>query len=298
VITRLVVVAGLALGVLGVPGSAQTFRSTVDLVSLGVTVTDRQGTFVTDLAADDFEVLEDGKSQRITLFALGSADPAPALHLGVLFDCSGSMDEDIKFSRSAAIKFLNTLPDAADVTLVDFDTEIRVARYSQADFPRLVERIRRRKPDGYTALHDAMGVYLDGAAGQEGRKIFVLYTDGMDTSSAMTFGETLDLLRASDVTMYVVGFLGSAGNSRTMEQRLRLQQMTDTTGGLAFFPLAIKDLDATYAKVVAEIRAQYTLGYVSANTRSDGHWRKIEIKVKRPTVKVRSRQGYFALFRQ
>jgi VWFA-related protein len=296
--TRLVAVAALALGALGVTGSAQTFRSTVDLVSLGVTVTDREAAFVTDLSADDFEIFEDGKPQRITLFAPGHADPAPALHLGVLFDCSGSMEEDIRFSRSAAIKFLNTLPDAADVTLVDFDTEVRVTRYSQADFPRLVERLRRRKPDGYTAMHDAMGVYLDGAAGEEGRKIFVLYTDGMDNSSAMTFSETLDLLRASDVTMYAVGFLGSVGASRTMEQRMRLQQMTEATGGLAFFPQALKDLDATYAKVVEEIRAQYTLGYVSANTRTDGNWRKFEIKVKRPGVKVRSRKGYFAPFRQ
>ena len=73
------------------------------------------------------------------------------------------MEADLKLSRSAAIKFLNTLPEAEDITLVDFDTEVRVARYGQRDFARLVERIRSRKPDGWTALYDALGVYLDGA---------------------------------------------------------------------------------------------------------------------------------------
>jgi Ca-activated chloride channel family protein len=292
------VVAGIALAVWGWSAHAQVFRSTVDLVSLGVTVLDRQGQFITDLTADDFEVLEDGKPQVVSHFVRGDVTPAPELHLGLLFDSSGSMEGEIDFSRSAAIKFLNALPDAEDVTLVDFDTEVRVARYGQADFPRLVERIRRRKPNGNTAMHDALGVYLDGTSSQEGRKVFVLYTDGMDTGSSMSYSEALDLLRSADVTMYAVGFLGGGSGSRGMEQRLRLQQMAESTGGTAFFPSAAKELDPTYEKVVAEVRAQYSLGYLSTNLLTDGSWRKLEIKVKRPGVKIRSRKGYFAPYRK
>lgn len=295
---RLAIAAGLVAGALSLGTQAQVFRSAVDLVSLGVTITDREGRFVTDLTADDFAISEDGAGQAIRLFLRGDVKPAPELHLGLLFDSSGSMEEDIALSRSAAIKFLNALPDAVDVTLVDFDTEVRVARYGPADFPRLVERIRRRKPDGNTAMHDAMGVYLDGAAGQDGRKIFVLYTDGMDTSSSMTFPETMDLLRGSDVTMYAVGFLRSLTGARSMEQRMRLQQMTETTGGFAFFPTSPTDLDPAYEKIAAEIRAQYTIGYLSTNTKTDGSWRKVAIKLKRPGLKVRSRKGYFAPFRR
>ena len=80
-----------------------------------------------------------------------------------MLDTSGSMEADLKLARSAAIKFLNLLPEAEDITLVDFDTEVRVTRYPQRDFARLVERIRMRKSDGWTALYDALGVYLDGA---------------------------------------------------------------------------------------------------------------------------------------
>jgi hypothetical protein len=86
------------------------------------------------------------------------------------------------------------------MTLVDFDSEVRVATYGQNDFPRLVERIRGREPEGWTAMYDALGVYLHGAAGNEGRTILALYTDGGDTRSAIALGDLMTLVRASDVT--------------------------------------------------------------------------------------------------
>ena len=283
------------------PGApaAQVFRSGVDLASFGVTVVDKKGGLVTDLTRDDFEVREDGQPQAVTLFSRGDeVESAPPLHLGLLFDTSSSMEESIGFSRSAAIKFLNTVQEARDITLVDFDTEVRVVRYGQHDFPRLVERIRKRKPDGNTALYDAMGVYLDGASTEEGRRTLVLYTDGGDTSSSMSYNEAQDLLRASDITLYAIGFLAHLSQSLQLDQRVKLRTLAELTGGLAFFPTVIKDLDPTYEKIAAEIRGQFTLGYLSTNPRLDGGWRKVEIKVKRPGVKVRTRQGYYAPYRK
>ena len=128
-------------------GGQPTFRAGTEIVSFGVTVSDKRANFLTDLTRDDLEIFEDGKKQTIEYFARGDEDSGPELHIGLLFDTSGSMDADIKLSRSAAVKFLNTLSDAKDMTLVDFDTEVRVAKYGQLDFPRLVERIRSRKPE-------------------------------------------------------------------------------------------------------------------------------------------------------
>jgi VWFA-related protein len=291
--------AGVAAAALGGTPIAQVFRSGVDLASFGVTVVDKKGGLVTDLTREDFEVREDGQLQTITLFARGdSVESAPPLRLGLLFDTSGSMEESIGFSRSAAIKFLNTVHEARDVTLVDFDTEVRVVRYGQHDFARLVERIRKRQPDGNTALYDALGVYLDGASTEEGRRTLVLYTDGGDTSSSMSYSEAQTLLRASDITLYAIGFLSHLSQSLQFDQRLKLRTLAEITGGLAFFPGVIKDLDPTYEKIAAEIRSQFTLGYLSTNAKLDGSWRKVEIKVKRPGVKVRTRQGYFAPYRQ
>jgi Ca-activated chloride channel homolog len=286
------------------PAVAQhpTFRAEIDLVNFGVTVTDRRGNYITDLTAEDFEITEEGQKQALTFFARGDElESAPEMHVGLLFDTSGSMGQDIQLARSAAIKFLNTLSDAEDMTLVDFDTEVRVARYGQQDFPRMVERIRSRKPDGWTALYDALGVYLDGAAEDEGRTILVIYTDGGDTRSTIGISDLMTLIRASDVTVYAVGFLDNQSSSVRNEQRARLHQIAEATGGQAFFPTTMKDVEAAYDKVVAQIRAQYSLGYTSSNTKLDGEWRRVEIKVRRSDLKdvrIQSRKGYFAPFKQ
>ena len=283
--------------------SLTTFRAGIDLVNIGVTVTDNKGNLVTGLTAEDFVVSEDGRPQTLRYFAAGdrSGPPAAEMHLGLLLDVSESMGEDLGFTKTAAIKFLNTLTDAADITVVDFDTQVRVGRYGQGDFARLVERIRQQKARGNTALYDAIGMYLDGAHEQTGRKIMLLYTDGGDTRSAIRFGELLNLLKASDVTVYVIGMLEHQTQASKGAQRPILHQMADATGGQAFFPLSVKNLESVYEKVLAEIRAQYTVGYVSTNEQTDGAWRKVELKVDRKDgrdYRVRARKGYYALFRK
>lgn len=282
---------------LALHAQAPVFRGGVDLVNLGVTVTAKSGSLATDLRADEFEVYEDGRKQTLRNFATGEAardDGAPPMHLGLMLDVSESMGEDMRFTKTAAIRFLNTLLDAVDITVVDFDSQVRVARYGQAEFARLIERIRLQKATGWTALYDAIGVYLDGAAGQDGRKIMLLYTDGGDTRSALSFGELIDLLKASDVTVYAIGELEHQSASGGAEARRILSLIAETTGGRAFFPLSAKDLDAIYEQVVAEVRAQYTLGYLSTNEKTDGTWRKVEVKVRRKDLRVRARKGYFA----
>jgi VWFA-related protein len=257
---------------------------------------------VTDLTREDFEVLEDGKRQTLTQFARGDEEEsAPPLHLGLLFDTSGSMELDIQLARSAAVKFLNTFTNAEDMTLVDFDTEVRVATYGQGDFARMVERIRTRQPAGWTALYDALGVYLDGAVDNEGRTILTLYTDGGDTRSTINYSDLMTLVRASGVTIHVVGFLDRQSGSSRLMQRSRLTEIAETTGGQAFFPATMKDVEAAYEKIVTQIRSQYSLGYISTNTAQDGRWRRVEVKVTRPDLRgsrIQSRRGYFALFKE
>jgi len=300
-----VVLAGALMAFVVVARGAQqvpVFRTGVDLVNVGVTVLDKKGQLVTGLKAEDFEVFEDGRKQTVRYFAAGTGgdQTQPEMHLGLLLDVSESMGEDIRFTRTAAIKFLNTLIDAVDVTVVDFDTEIRAARYSQNEFARLIERIRQQKTTGMTALYDAIGIYLDGASSQTGRKVMLLYTDGGDTRSSLRMNELIDLLKASDATVYVIGALDHQSSSARERARSTLQVIAETTGGQAFFPSSVKELDKMYEKVLAEIRAQYTMGYLSANEKSDGAWRKIEIKMaskERSDLRLRSRKGYFAPYK-
>jgi Ca-activated chloride channel family protein len=284
----------------------QRFKASVDLVQFSVTLTDKQGAPITGLTQDDFEVVEEGKPQAITYFSQGDpedgdnlADVLP-LHLGLTLDMSGSMGRDIHDVRTAVIKFLNANRAAIDFTLVDFDTEVRVTRYGADEIERLIERIRKRKPDGWTALFDAVGVYLHSVGPLDGQKIMLLYTDGGDTRSELTFSDTLDLLKSSDVTVYAIGYLENQSSSARSQAQNQLQRMAAVTGGQAFFPTSIKELDKIYERIQREIAARYSLGFVSSDTRRDGAWRKVEIRVKRSDLKgakLRTRSGYFAPFK-
>jgi len=295
--SRPVLILALGLTTVAAAASQQTFRTAVDLVHFPVVVTDKQGTPITGLTADDFEIKESGKPQTIKFFAAGDPLAELPLHLGFLLDTSGSMEEDLKDVRTAAVKFLNAIDQAEDITLVDFDTEVRMARYSGTEYPRLIERIRQRKADGMTALYDAIGVYLSGTAEQIGQKVLIMYTDGGDTRSTLTMNEVLDLLRASDVTVYVVGYLEHQVSSGRINQRMELTRFAAMTGGLALFQTSLKEVDKMYEKIEREIAARYSLGYTSTDDRWDGTWRNVEIRLKRPDLKgakLRTRDEYFA----
>ena len=273
-----------------------SYKTNVDVAGFAVTVVNKAGEPVADLKADDFDVREDGVAQSVTYFATGGGEDNVPLHIGLLFDTSESMDRDLAFSRNAAIKFLKTFAKAVDFTVVEFADDVRAARFSQAEFPRLVERIRSSKAKGRTSLYDAVTVFLGSAFDQTGRKVLVIFTDGDDTSSSRRWDETVRLLRASDVIVYPMGFLSNRGSARQALQS-KLMEIARLTGGRAAFPGTMKDLDPMYASITAEIQGQYLLGYVPINTARDGKWRKVEIKLKHPPSErseLRTRAGYFA----
>lgn len=279
---------------LGLTGAAQ-FRSGVDLVSFVVVATDRQG-LVSTLTRDDFTIVEEGRPQTIQFFAKGDVSDRLPLRLGLLFDVSGSMRLDMDLAKGAAIKFMNAVEHAKDVTLVDFDTEVRLAQYRPDDYPRLIERIRSRTSDDkWTALYDAIGVYLNGMAMEDGQKVLVLYTDGGDTRSRMSMTQIIELLKWIDVQVYAVGFIQHQGSAAT-EQRMRLEQIAAATGGQAFFPGSRDQLDEMYDKILAELNGRYTIGYISNSPATPG-FRKVVIKVTNPAyrhVRIRARDGYYA----
>ena len=293
----LVVLLALTVTSLGVV-SEQTFRGGVSLVRVPVVVTAKDGALVRGLSKDDFQVSEDGKPQRVQLFTSGAdgagVDAGP-LHVGLLLDVSGSMTADLAQASTAAARFVNALDEAEDVTLVDFDDQVRVARFRPAQYERLFERIRSRKADGNTALYDAIAMYIQSVAGQEGQKVLLLYTDGGDSTSALGYGQLLKMLKSNDVLVYSIGYLNSM--TRMGQAQMQLAEMARQTGGDSYFPEDARQLNGIYAKILDELSSRYTLGYLPTSTAEDGKWRKIEIKLTRPELqkaKVRTRLGYFA----
>jgi Ca-activated chloride channel family protein len=261
-------------------------------------VAGRTGEPVRGLTREDFEVLEDGAPQKIALFTEGSAGDALPLHLGLLLDTSESMEQDLKDAGTAAVQFVGALDEATDVTFIDFDTTVRVARFSPPSYPTLFERIHARKASGNTALYDAIAVYLEGAANREGQHVLVVFTDGGDSTSSMSWLKLIQLLRlSSHVIVYGIGYLEHESGSARNEQQIRISQIAAETGGNAFFPTSSKEVQTIYRKILDELSSRYTIGYVSSNRRADGKFRKLQVRVARPDlkgVKVRTRPGYYA----
>ena len=279
------------------PASGQQFRTTLDLVRLPVVVTGRDGVLVRGLKAEDFEVLEDGVKQQITAFAEGAPGEILPLHLGLLLDTSGSMERDLRDAENAVVQFVIALEEAVDVTFVEFATKIRISRFTRDNYPGLFERIRGRKAEGGTSLYDTMGVYLQGAVARGGQHVLLVYTDGGDSTSRMHYGQLEEMLRFANVMVYTLGYLDNQTTSVRTTQQTRLLMMSRETGGEAFFPSSVRELQSIYARILDELASRYTIGYESANPKKDGKFRKVQVKVVAPSAKgakVRTRTGYLA----
>lgn len=275
------------------------FPAEVEMVNLTLSVRDEAGGLVSDLGADEFAVYEDGRPQRIALFARavepGNED-ALALDLGMLFDTSESMIKELRLAQEAASRFLESIPRARDLLTVFFDQDIRVSRYDSEHQQGLMARIFEARGGGNTALYDAITVYVSRVADSSGRKILVLFSDGEDTTSAISLQELLALVRSSNVTIYPIAFTGSyaVGSNRALSARTFLQHVADLSGGQVYAPRTSRDLPQIYERILDELKAQYVIGFVPENTRRDGKYRKLKVEVKRAGLKVRARQGYTA----
>ena len=131
-----------------------------------------------------------------------------ALNLGMLFDTSESMRPQLRLSQESAVRFLDAIPRAKDLLLVFFDRDIRISRYDSENQQGIFERILDTKSGGFTALHDAIAVYLSRVWDSPGRKVLVLFSDGDDTTSSIGAPEVQRMIRSTTVTVYPVAFEG------------------------------------------------------------------------------------------
>ena len=300
--TRLVAGGFAVLALAAATASAQptpVFRVGLDLVNVTLTVRDGKGGLVSDLGAEDFVVREDGRPQKLEVFA-PAAQPEEreelALNLGMLFDTSESMRKDLKLSQESAIRFLDAIPRARDLLLIFFDRDIRISRYNSENQQGIFGRILEAKGEGFTALYDAIAVYLSRVAETPGRKVLVVFTDGDDTTSRVSPHEVQRLVRSTEVTIYPVAFPGEhrPNTADALRSHSFLHSIADLSGGRVFQPTASRELAAIYQSILDELGTQYVLGYVSDNAKHDGKFRRITVELKRPGLKVRHRPGYDA----
>jgi Ca-activated chloride channel family protein len=278
---------------------APSFRAGVEVVSLSVTVADGEQRYVTDLEAKNFQVFEDGALQEITFFTRANLPIA----LSLLLDTSASMEARLETAQEAAIGFARSLRKQDLAEVVDFDSRAVILQTFTNESADLEQAIRRTSAGGSTSLYNAVYIALKDlkrivatSTDEIRRQAIVVLSDGEDTSSLLSFEEVLDLAKRSETAIYAIGLRTEqgSGNRGFREAEFVLRQLTQETGGRVFFPTRIEELPAIYTQIADELSSQYTLGYTSRNTKRDGAWRRTVVRVDRPSVTARSKQGYYA----
>jgi Ca-activated chloride channel family protein len=285
----------------GAQGQAPSFRAGVELVSLNVTVTDATNHYVTDLDQGDFQVYEDGVKQDVTLFNRSNLPIALAL----LVDTSASMEGRLPVAQEAAIGFARRLRPQDLAEVIDFDSRVVILQAFTNKASELEQAIRRTSAGGSTSMYNAIYIALKDlkkvvatSTDEIRRQAIVVLSDGEDTSSLLPFEEVLDLAKRSETAIYAIGLRSNEGTSVAgkgfKEAEFVLRQLTQETGGRAFFPNQPTELAGIYTQIGDELSSQYTVGYTSRNGRRDGAWRRIVVRVNRPSATARTKQGYFA----
>ncbi len=310
------------------PAAAQGIKIEVEMVSLPVVVTTREGKRIKDLEQDNFQVFEDGNIQEIAAFA-ATEEP---IDVALALDCSGSTELRLARIQSEAIRFVNSLYPDDEVAVLSFSEDVSLLTDFSIDRRRNAYGIKETRSGGFTVLYEAVWLALEEVLKpKKERTALVLFTDGVDTASRkVSMKETLEVAAESKATIYGIYF-NTEGDARQMGPRPTvggiplpnppiiinktvipvpggpgttsgeyaagreyLRKLGETTGGLVLDALSMQDLGPAFDEISRELSSQYSIGYYPTNTRHDGKFRKIEVKVNKPGLVARTKNGYYA----
>ena len=260
----------------------------VNLVELYTTVSDRSGNLIRDLTADDFEVFEDGRKQRVSKFEL--VDDLP-LTVGIAIDTSGSMVSALPEAQAAALAFLRSVMKPRDRAFaLGFSDQPYLLMPPTSDVSALEQTLTGLRSVGWTTLHDAVVTALYYFRGLRGQRALILLSDGDDTASGVPFPDALEYGQRSGVGVYAIGL---EVDRFDMSIRRKLTRLAEESGGRVFFISKAEDLGGVYQQIEAELRSQYLLAYTSDRPGGRGEYRKVEVKVRGGKLKARTTRGYY-----
>jgi Ca-activated chloride channel family protein len=268
----------------------------VTRVNMLFTVTDRKGRFVTDLVKDDFQVFENKRPQTIAEF---TAETDLPLRLGILIDTSNSIRERFKFEQEAAVSFIQSVVHQGrdKAMVVSFDTSAELVSDLVDDTERLEAAIRGLRPGGGTALYDAVYFACRDKLSKDQprhkfRRAIVIVSDGDDNQSQYSRDQALEMAQKADVVIYAIST--NVVRGETDGDKI-LKYLTAETGGQAFFPFKVEDLEQSFENIANELRHQYNVFYRPEPLNTDGRYHTVDLKVKgRKDLIVRCRKGYYA----
>jgi len=286
--------AGSAQGPDTADSGTFVFRKQVDEVVLHATVVDDKQHIVTSLDKGDFNVFEDGHPQTITSFRHEDIPVA----MGIIVDNSGSMREKRQKVNAAALNLVRSSNPNDEVFVVNFNDEYYLDQDFTSNINKLKQGLEKIEARGGTALYDAVVAsadHLKKEAKLEKKVIFVV-TDGEDNESAETLEQAVRRLQGDGgPTVYSIGIL--EGEEHPKHAKRALQIMSERTGGIAFFPKTLDEVDAISRTVAHDIRSQYTIAYKPTTPKNQGGYRQVKVDARSHSygkLNVRTKSGYYA----
>jgi Ca-activated chloride channel family protein len=277
-------------------GRNETIKVGVNLVLVNASVFDYLGRVVTGLHQENFQLWEDKVEQKVAYF---SSEDTP-LSVGLIFDATGSMLHKLSTAREAAVTFLKEGNPEDEYFLVTFSGAPQLVEGFTPDISRLQNDMLFTPAKGQTPLFDAVYLGLEQMRhANNKRKALLLITDGEDNHSRYSFDRVKEFVREQDVQIFAIGIVDPYGELTPGQSgRTIIEDLVQLTGGQAFFPDSVDQLENICRKISAELRNQYVLGYHPTNEVEDGKWRKIQLKVNPPKglsrLSVHGKSGYYA----
>ncbi len=281
------------LALLVAAGLAAQFRSDTRLVVLHASVTDHKGKLVTNLGQKAFKVFENGEPQQVKIFR---REDVP-VSLGIVIDDSGSMSTKRSRVEAAALELVRNSNPQDEVFIVNFNDDAFLDVPFTNDIHRLEQGLARIDSRGGTAMRDAIGMSLDYTRkdAKKDKKVLLIITDGNDNASNISLEKIVARANQSDTLIYAIGLFTEEEKREAAKARRALHELTAATGGLAFYPKEVGEVQSLAVEIAHDIRNQYTIAYSPTIQALDGSYRQIKVVAEGPGKPVvRTRSGYYA----
>jgi VWFA-related protein len=285
-------VATALLFICGVAAWAQ-FRADTRLVVLHASVVDKKGKLVTNLDRNAFKVFENQQPQQIKIFR---REDVP-VSLGIIIDDSGSMMTKRARVEAAALSMVRESNPQDEVFIVNFNDDAYLDVPFTNDLHKMEQGLARIDSRGGTAMRDAINMSLDyeRSEAKKDKKVLMVITDGNDNASNISLENLVRRANQADVLVYAIGLFTEEEKHEATKARRALNELTNTTGGLAFYPKDVNEVQALAVEIAHDIRNQYTIAYTPSIQQLDGSYRQIKVVVDAPGKPVvRTRSGYYA----
>src|SRR4051812_38670135 len=269
------------------------FRSDTRLVVLHASVNDHKGKLLTNLERNAFKVFENGQPQEVKVF---KREDVP-VSLGIIIDDSGSMMSKRSRVEAAALAMVRESNPQDEVFIVNFNDDAFLDVPFTNDIKKMEQGLARIDSRGGTAMRDAIGMSLDyiKKEGKRDKKVLLVVTDGNDNASGNSLEKIVARSNQSDVLVYAIGLFTEEEKREASKARRALNELTTATGGLAYYPKDVADVQSLAVEIAHDIRNQYTIAYTPTIQELDGSYRQIRVTVDAPGKPVvRTRTGYYA----